>query len=285
MKIGGWNVLAVCESTFALDGGTMFGITPRTVWASYQEPDEYNRITLTARSLLLIGDERRILIDCGIGERLTDTQRALYQQKALPVGLVKALARCHVGVESITDVIATHLHFDHVGGLFQPDPSGRVLPTFPQATVHVQQEALDWARNPSIFDEDSFLPDDLACFEDYLRLQLLTGDCEIAPGVRVQATAGHTPGHQIVIIGQGSRALVFCADLIPTAAHIHLPHIAAYDHRPVQTVDEKKLLLAQALEENWILVFEHDPKMAACALAERDGRVVPGRPICLNVPG
>jgi glyoxylase-like metal-dependent hydrolase (beta-lactamase superfamily II) len=158
-----------------------------------------------------------------------------------------------------------------------------LVPTFPQARVHVQEEAWEWANAPSEWDQGSFFSGDFAIWERELKLTMLEGDVEIADGVRVQVTCGHTPGHQIVVVGSGPGSLVYCADLIPTADHLRLPYIMAYDQQPLLTLDEKKVLLAQALEEDWILVFEHDPKVAACRLTERDGQVSAGVRIDLNV--
>ena len=190
------------------------------------------------------------------------------------------LSRLGVRPEEINDVIASHLHFDHVGGLLD----GRLEPVFENARVHVQEECWAWANGPTVWDGGSFFPKDLQVWEQKLQLNLLRGDCEIAEQVRVKVTNGHTPGQQIVVVGEGGSpgALVYCADLIPTASHIRLPFIMAYDHRPLVTLEEKKVLLAQALEENWTLVFDHDPYTPACRLMEEKGRVVAGDAVCLN---
>lgn len=287
MRIGELEIQSVLAGWFGLDGGSMFGVVPRVLWDRSQPADERNRITMALRPLLIrCPDGRAILIDAGIGPRLDAKQQSIYAYRSPHNGVVGALARLGVAPERISDVIVTHLHFDHAAGLLRPGPDGRLQPTFPRARVHLQEEAWDWARSPSEWDRASFFGGDFPIWEQELALVLLRGDAEIAAGVRVQATAGHTPGHQIAVVGDGASAgaVVYCADLIPTADHVRLPYIMAYDHQPLRTLDEKKVLLAQALEEDWILAFEHDPRLAACRLRERDGRVEAGAAVCLNVP-
>jgi glyoxylase-like metal-dependent hydrolase (beta-lactamase superfamily II) len=282
MDIHSWKVESILEGTFGLDGGSMFGIVPKPLWSKRHPTDGQNRITMALRGLLLRSGDRRILVDAGIGDNFNAKQKVLYDQKMSPGGLVGVLAGLGVHPEEITDVIATHLHFDHVGGLVSRNRAGKKSPIFPKAKVFVQEEAWLWAHGASIWDQGSFFGDDFEIWEREMHLMLLQGDCEIAPGVRVEVASGHCPGHQIVQVGEGSGSLVFCADLIPTASHIRLPYIMAYDHQPLQTLEDKKVLLAQALEENWILGFEHDPFLAACQLKEQDGRVLPGEEIRLN---
>jgi glyoxylase-like metal-dependent hydrolase (beta-lactamase superfamily II) len=283
MQIGSWKVMTALEGCFLLDGGSMFGIVPRTLWSRFHPPDDQNRIVMALRGLVLVGHGRKILVDCGIGNRFDDSQQKIYRHQRREGGMPGALALLGIQPGELTDVVATHLHFDHVGGMLTPDEDGRLVPTFPGATVHVQEDCWEWARNPSIWDQGSFFQGDFSIWEKSLDMRLLHGDAEIAPGVQVRVTCGHTPGQQIVVVGEGEGSLVYCADLIPTAAHIRLPYIMAYDHRPHETLDEKKVLLARALEENWVLVFEHDPGIPACRLQEKNGKVLPGENVCVNL--
>ncbi|HUT99811.1 MAG TPA: MBL fold metallo-hydrolase [Myxococcota bacterium] len=284
MRIGAYEALAVLEGTFLLDGGAMFGIVPRPLWSRYHAPDEQGRIVMALRALLLVGRGRRILVDCGIGRRFGDKQQKIYRHLQNEGGIAGALARLGFATDDITDVIATHLHFDHVGGMLTREDNGGLRPTFSKARLHVQEECFKWAVHPSAWDGGSFFGGDFAAWEREFDLRLARGDCEIAPGVRVKVVGGHTPGQQVVVVEEGPGALVYCADLIPTAAHIRLPYIMAYDQRPILTLEEKKVLLARALEENWVLFFEHDPKVTACRLEEKNGEVVAGEGVCLNLP-
>lgn len=288
MRVGPWNVFTLMEGTWLLDGGSMFGIIPKKLWAKPHPPDEQNRIVMALRCLLITGPQKKILVDCGIGDRLDEKQQKIYRHQQTPGGIVGCLARLGVRPQEITDVIASHLHFDHVGGLLTRTEDGRLEPTFENARVHVQEECWAWAGGPTVWDGGSFFSGDLKAFEQRLKLNLLRGDGEIAEQIHVKVTGGHTPGQQIVVVGEGGaqsgagKAVVYCADLVPTASHIRLPFIMAYDHHPLVTLEEKKVLLAQALEGNWVLVFDHDPYTPACTLVEEKGRVVAGDAVCLN---
>ena len=282
MQVGPWKVHTLMEGTWLLDGGSMFGIVPKKLWAGAHPPDEQNRIVMALRCLLIEGPGRKILVDCGIGDRLNEKQQKIYRHTRTPGGMAGCLARFGIRPEEITDVIASHLHFDHVGGMLAPGADGRLEPAYENATVHVQEECWAWAGGHTVWDGGSFFPDDLPIWERRLKLNLLRGDGEIADQIRVKVTSGHTPGQQIVVVGEGGAAVVYCADLIPTASHIRLPFIMAYDHHPLVTLEEKKVLLAQALEENWTLVFDHDPYTPACTLVEEKGRVMAGDAVCLN---
>jgi glyoxylase-like metal-dependent hydrolase (beta-lactamase superfamily II) len=285
MKVGGWDAMVLLEGTFGLDGGTMFGIVPRPLWSQRHPPDDQNRITMALRQLVLVKGTRRILVDAGIGGRFDKKQQEIYRYEPRKGGLVGALNRIGIQADEITDVIATHLHFDHVGGLLTSGGNGTLHPTFKNAKVHVQKDAWDWAQTPSEWDRGSFFHDDFAVWRKAMDLQLLSGSAEVAEGVWVQSTSGHAAGQQIVLVGQGKGSLVFCADLIPTASHIRLPYIMAYDRKPQVTLQEKRLLLEQAYLQGWLLVFEHDPLVTACCLKKEKDRVVLGEELCLNVRG
>jgi glyoxylase-like metal-dependent hydrolase (beta-lactamase superfamily II) len=261
MRVGGWNVFTLMEGTWLLDGGSMFGIVPKKLWARAHPADGQNRIVMALRCLLITGADRKILVDCGIGDRLDEKKQKIYQHRQTPGGMVGCLARLGIRPQEITDVIASHLHFDHVGGLLKPKPDGSLEPAFENARVHVQEECWAWASGPTVWDGGSFFPDDLRVLEELLKLQ-------------------------IVVVGEEGQngCVVYCADLIPTASHIRLPFIMAYDHLPLVTLEEKEVLLAQALEEDWVLVFDHDPYTPACTLVEEKGRVVAGDAVCLNTP-
>ncbi len=279
MKIGRWQVDTVLEGTFLLDGGSMFGIVPKTLWQRYHPSDANNRIVMALRVLVCRSEDRCIVVDCGLGRRFTGKQEEIYGYTPHQGGLLAGLGRLGIEPEQVTDVVASHLHFDHMGGLLQPVDGGGLEPVFPRARLHVQKECWDWARSPSDWDRASFIRGDFDIWQERLELNLFHGEQEIAPGILAMPAPGHTPGHQIVIVRGAGGGLVFCADLIPTATHVRLPYIMAYDHKPVVTLEQKKLLLARALEEGWILVFEHDPAVVACRVGEKDGRPVCGEHI------
>ncbi len=285
-RFGRFRIAPVDGGTFGLDGGAMFGIVPRPLWEKQIPPDERNRITLATRCLLIVdesSEQRRvILVDTGIGDEFPDKEREIFDIELPPGGIKGSLSRLGFAAEDVTDLIITHLHFDHVGGATEPDGTGGRRPTFPNATVHVQRRMWKWAEHPTEKDAGSFRPATYGALAD--RLHLLDGPTEIVPGLGLIVSEGHTVGQQLPFLdGEDDGKLLYCGDVIPTRAHIRLPWIMGYDLYPLTTLEEKKLLLAQALEEDWILFFEHDAEVAACRLAERKGHVVAGEPYAVCV--
>lgn len=260
---------------FRLDGGAMFGVVPKPLWSKQIPADDRNRITLALRCLLLRVGERLVLVDSGMGELWSDKERDIYAIDNLDGGVVGALRRLAVEAEAITDVIVTHLHFDHAGGLISADDDGRRHLTFPRARHHVQRRHLNWSRHASVKDRGSFRGDDIALLVRSGKLHVLDGDTEVVAGVEALVSEGHTVGQQLVRVRGGGRTLLFCADVIPTAAHLRLPWVMGYDIHPLSTIEEKQTILAQAVEEKWILCFEHDAEIVACTVGEEGDRIVP----------
>ncbi len=271
--IGRYRLHEIRDGTFALDGGAMFGIVPRPLWEKAIPPDSRNRIVLALRCLLLDDGERRILVDNGIGDKWSDKHRDIYAIDKSRHNLDAELARAGLDRERITDVVLTHLHFDHAGGTTRR-AGGALELAFPRATFHVQRRNWEWAQRPSERDAGSYLSENFALLADSDRLNLVDGELELFPGVDLIVSEGHTPGLQLVRVSEGDKCLVHCADLIPTSAHLRPHYVMGYDLRPLDTMEEKKILLAEAIEEGWTLYFEHDPNIAACTVAERDGQVV-----------
>ncbi len=284
MRIGDLSVKSLLDGFFKLDGGSMFGIVPKPVWAKASPADARNRILLAMRPLLVSGPGFNLLVDVGIGQKKEQAWKDFYEIDRSAGGLEKALKRVKLAPGDITDVVLTHLHFDHAGGLTHEDAQGNLQLSFPQAVHHVRREHWEWAKNPSERDAPSFTARDLEFVGRNARLNLVEADTEIKPGVRVVNTGGHAPGHQVVIVGTpspllaphakscscarpaenaGGVVLVYCGDLIPTAVHIRLAYVMAYDHDPNGTVEQKRGLLARAAQNGWILALEHDPRIAA----------------------
>jgi len=185
--------------------------------------------------------------------------------------LLTELDAAGIARDSITDVVLTHLHFDHVGGACL-DLAGGMSPAFPEATWWLQRQQWDWAHNPSERDRASFRPEDFDALADTGRLELVEGHAEILPQLRVTPVSGHTPGMQIPEFHTQDGILVFLADLIPSVAHIHLPWVAGYDLNPLLTLSEKRQLLSRAVEDDYLLVFQHDSEHETCRIGFREGR-------------
>ncbi len=262
MKIGQYEIFTI-ESGYAwLDGGAMFGVIPKILWNKTNPADELNRIQLALRTMVIKSADKTILVDTGVGQKMNEKLSKIYNVDHSNYELVKGLAARSIQPEDITDVIVTHLHFDHVGGATYYDGENLKL-TFPNATYHVQGEQWYWANNPSMKDRASYMPENFKPIEKAGKLNELSGPVELFPGIEMLVMYGHTAGMQLPKISDSETTLLYCADLMPTASHIPLPYIMGYDNNPLITLEEKKRILPQAVEENWILVFEHDSLRAA----------------------
>jgi glyoxylase-like metal-dependent hydrolase (beta-lactamase superfamily II) len=276
MRIGRYEISSVVDARFALDGGAMFGIVPRPLWERQLAPDSRNRIPLAARCLIAVDrDARRvILVDDGMGAKWDAKRADIYALDRSGGGLDGALARLGLSRDDVTDVLLTHLHFDHAGGTTRRGPDGRLALSFPRATHHLQRRAWQWAHAPSEKDAGSFLVDDFDLLAHSNQLHLVEGEPELFPDVKLILSEGHTVAQQLPRFLGGGTHLTFCGDVIPTHAHLRPSWVMAYDLQPVTTIEEKKVLLAEALEDDGVLAFVHDAGMAACRLREEDGRPV-----------
>jgi glyoxylase-like metal-dependent hydrolase (beta-lactamase superfamily II) len=236
----------------------MFGSVPKTLWSRTNPPDDRNRIPLAMRALLVIYEDRRILVDAGVGRVFSPKWEDIYAIDFSQGYLAKSLAYHQVAAEDITDVVLTHLHFDHAGGVIDTSRELAQL-AFPSATHYVQRSHWEWAMNPSEKDRASFLPLILEVLDASSQLKILEGPDELFPGFHLVISNGHTPGLQMVKICGQSVTLLYCSDLMPTTAHLPLPFIMGYDLCPLTTLEEKRQTLEQAVEQNWILALEHDP--------------------------
>lgn len=269
MQIGPYTLHEIPAGRFRLDGGAMFGIVPKPLWARHAEPDDRNRIPLAMRCLLLEGDGRVVLVDAGIGDKVDAKFRDLYAVDLETSELHRSLRAAGFGAEDVTDVVLTHLHFDHGGGATSRDADGRLRPTFPRATYHVQRAHWQWAHE-SPRERASFLPENLEPLAASGQLHLLDGPGEVLPGLEVIVVDGHTRGQQLLKVADGETTLLYAADLLPTAAHVPLLWIMAYDVAPLETLAEKEAILAQAEREGWTIFFEHDPERATARIARTE---------------
>lgn len=259
MKIGNYEITPIETGRFALDGGAMFGIVPFVFWSKTNPPDDRRRIELAARCLLIRGNGRTILVDDGNGSKFTDKLKDIYRLDNSNQELVSSLEQQGVKPVDVTDVILTHLHFDHAGGSTMRI-NGEVVPTFPKAKYYVQKKHWELSQHPTEKDRGSFMPDDYVPLMNHRVLELVDGEFEIFPGIELVVCNGHTSAQQLPKISDGKQTLLFCCDLVPTTSHVPLPYIMAFDVRPLVTLEEKKKLLGQAYEEKWLLFLEHDPQ-------------------------
>lgn len=269
MKIGSYDVYPVETGRFYLDGGAMFGIIPKPLWQKAHPTDERNRIELAARSMLLKGDGRVILVDNGNGTKFTEKQIDIYRLDTSGSDLIRSLRTLGVAPEDVTDVVLTHLHFDHAGG--STTRVGKdLVPAFPNARYCVQRAHWEQAMHPTEKDRGSFMPDDFMPLHREGVLDFIDGPAEIFPGISIELVNGHTAAQQLPKVSDGKETLLFCCDLFPTTSHIPLPYIMAYDIRPLTTLEDKKRILSAAVDEKWTLFFEHDPITVAGTVARTE---------------
>jgi methylmalonyl-CoA epimerase len=276
--LGDLELVSLFDGFFRLDGGAMFGVVPKPLWARQTVPDEKNRILLAMRPLVVRG-VRTMLIDAGLGDKNDRKFHDIYGVDRSR-NLDHTLAEAGLTREDIDIVLATHLHFDHAGGFTTRDAGGRVRPAFPRAQYVVRRGEWDDARHANERNRASYLADSFMPLADSGVLQLVDDDQTIMPGVKVRRTGGHTMHHQMVIIESGGHTAAFVADLLPTTAHLPEPWILGYDLYPMDTLASKKAFYKEAIEKNTLVFFEHDPVVAAGYIREEQGKrhVLPARP-------
>jgi glyoxylase-like metal-dependent hydrolase (beta-lactamase superfamily II) len=268
MQCGDITIECLETGSFALDGGAMFGVVPKNLWQrAYHAPDEQNRIPMKAVTLLLRGfiggKDRVIVVDTGNGAKFTPKLAEMYKIDSSRHTLESSLARFGVRAGDVTDVILTHLHFDHAGGATTTHPTtGELMPTFPNARYYVQKDHLRWAQYPTEKDRASFMKEN---FEPLLQagvLETIEGDGALWESERTKISLrcvhGHTKALQSVMIESDEARVYFPADLMPTSAHVSIPYVMGYDNFPLTTIEEKKAILPRLYEEGWTVVFEHD---------------------------
>jgi len=264
MKIGKYTLSIINSVYFALDGGAMFGIIPKPLWQKTNSPDDVNRIKLATRNLLLSNGKRKILIDTGMGNKWDEKSKNIYAIDQTN-SLEGSLTKLSLTPSDITDVILTHLHFDHTGGSTKIE-NEKLIPSFPNAKYYVQRKNYEWAIKPSDRDKGSYLKDNFQPLMDEGVLNFIDGEEKFDDEVEFIICNGHTFAQQLIKISDTSNTIFYCGDLFPTTSHIPLPYVMGYDLQPLVTVEEKKKILIKAVDENWKIFFEHDPETAIATI-------------------
>lgn len=260
--------------TFKLDGGAMFGVVPKSLWQKHYPADSNNLCIWAMRCLLVELDNRVLLVDTGMGDK-QDARFFAHYQPNYTHTLEQSLSSLGYSLQDITDVLLTHLHFDHSGGALRRQGE-RIIPTFPRANYWVSQKQWNEALNPNPRERASFLPENFQNLQDAASLHLLTpGEQPFAPLIDCEFYDGHTRGLIVLRIKLLTKILYYVADLIPSVGHLKIAYVPAYDIDPLRSMQEKQHFLKRALSEEAILLFEHDPYIEACNLhIDSKGQIV-----------
>ena len=258
--LGDFELYTIETGDIKLDGGAMFGVVPKTLWSRGIEPDEKNRIAMTMRCLLIKSNAtgKVYLIDNGVGTKFNKKMMDIYQIDFSEKTLEDSLKKQGFSFEDITDIIFTHLHFDHCGGTTFFDEDGELDYAFPNATYHINNRHWETATNPNAREQASFLKENIEPLKNSPKVNLVKDRIEYEPGLSTIIANGHTLGQQLPKIEADGKTIIFVADLLPTHVHLPLPWVMGYDMRPIETLDEKKAFLDKAVEKNWYLFLEHD---------------------------
>jgi glyoxylase-like metal-dependent hydrolase (beta-lactamase superfamily II) len=255
LTLGDFELTAISDGTYHLDGGAFFGVVPKVMWERRVKADEKNLVPSGLNSVLVRTGDKTVLIETGIGNKLPARMVKIYGQ---PAELLNNLCGAGVSPEQIDIVINTHLHFDHCGWNTQRQ-GDTIIATFPKARYYVQEGEWQHARQQHERDAVSYISDNYDPLVANGQMHLLKGNQEIVPGVSVQVFPGHTENMQAVIIKSGGKTACYISDLIPTTAHIDITWVMAFDLYPLQTIESRKRYYAQAMQEQWLTIFTHDP--------------------------
>lgn len=264
------NIHKIEAGHFNADGGACFGVVPKRVWKKRYPCDEDNFCKLTMRCLLVETGDRKILIDTGTGNKQADYLR-FYGIKEI-VDFETELNKSGLTCEDITDVILTHLHFDHCGGCTRYNSQKRLELTFPKAYYWVGETQWKNMLNPNVREGDSYFSENMLPVLEAGRLKLVTENFTLCQGVDIKIYNGHTVGQLVTYLHAGEKTFVYVGDVIPSAANIPLAWVSAYDTFPITSMTEKKKLMDEAIAKNQILIFEHDAYTECCFVTESNGK-------------
>jgi glyoxylase-like metal-dependent hydrolase (beta-lactamase superfamily II) len=253
---------------FKLDGGAMFGVVPKTIWNKLNPADENNMCSWAMRCLLIEDGNRLILVDNGMGNKQDDKFFGYYYLHGNDT-LERSLNVHGFTSNDITDMVLTHLHFDHCGGSINYNSDRTKLePAFKNAKYYSNKKHWEWAVNPNPREKASFLKENILPIQESGQLNFIDSSTELIPGLSFIEVNGHTEAMMLPLIKYKNTTVAFMADLIPSVGHLPIPYVMGYDSRPLETLKEKDAILRQALENNWTLFFEHDP-ITECINVER----------------
>ena len=271
MQLGSFRLTTISGGRFRIDGGTMFGVVPKTLWTRFLETDAKNRIAQATNCVLVQAGDRNVLIDTGYGSKLTQKQRAILDSEEGDP-LLASLQAVGLAADEIDTVILSHLHFDHAGGATRRTEDGELVPTFANAEYVTQRR--EWVNATAEFPDlrGAYPLDNLLPLAQSRQLRLLDGNVEILPGIRAHVTGGHTEGHQVLIFESEGQTAVYLGDVCPTWRHLPMLWCMGYDLDLLQLRRQKYELLGRIAEGGWLALSDHDPDHAAARLRRDEKR-------------
>lgn len=256
-RLGRFQLYCVSDGVWRMDGGSVFGVVPKVMWEKIKTPDARNRILMATNCMLVRTSDLTVLVEAGIGLKLSEKERDIYGYERSP-GLPDSLAEVGLRPEDIDLVVMSHLHFDHCGALVTPGRDGELTPLFPRAKHVVQVKEVEAWRHPDPRSKPSYKPENLQVLEQAGRLQVVDGDAEVAPGISVRVTGGHTAGHQAVYVRDQDETVVFTGDFLFMPAFLKINWVSALDLYPLESMQRKAAFLEEAARERQLIWFYHE---------------------------
>lgn len=275
------EIFAIETGYFKLDGGAMFGAVPKTIWNRNYPADENNLNRWAMRSMLIKKGNRLILVDTGIGDKQSEKFFSFLYLHGVD-SLQKSIQKLGYTTDDITDVILTHLHFDHVGGAVKRDANGNFVPTFKNATYWSTKSHWEWAVNPNPREKASFLSENIFPIQQAEQLKFIDSNNLGIKELELLVVNGHTEGQIIPIVAYKNQKVAFMADLVPSLGHLSVAYIPSYDTRPLISMDEKESFYQKALKEDIVLFFQHDPEIECCTIQIKENKVKANQIFKLN---
>lgn len=272
IKIGNLELYPIETGRFRLDGGAMFGVVPKTLWSRQIPADDKNRIPMAMRCMVVKSSatNKVYLIDNGCGNKFDEKMEKIYSLDYDHSNLIDSLDEIGLTPDDITDMVFTHLHFDHSGGTTDYDDNGELYEVFPNAKYYVNRRHWQTATHPNEREKASFFPENIEPIKESGRLILTEDNHSFEEGFDTLVVDGHTEGQQLPKFSDHEKSIVYAADLFPTFAHIPLPWVMGYDMKPLQTLEEKKIFLKKAVEDSWYLFLEHDANHEIITIGKND---------------
>ncbi|MFC1523226.1 MBL fold metallo-hydrolase [Thermodesulfobacteriota bacterium] len=268
LVLGEYKIYWLNGGTFELDGGTMFGVVPKVLWEKKLPADTNNFITLENRLILIIGPDFNMVIETGIGNKLTEKQKTIFRVTR-EWNIDTDLEKLNLSRRDITHVVLTHCDFDHAGGIIMFNGQGKTELTFSNADHYIQQAEWEDVLQPNMRSKSTYWPINFQELIESNSLRLISGDQQIAKGITVSLSGGHTRGHQVVWIESAGEKAVHMGDLMPNNAYTNPLWVTPFDNFPLESVEQKKLIFTTARENDMWFLFYHDPSLAACKFNEQ----------------